>query len=67
MSRPGGRGAIGRELGTSDSNLDYPPFAGDFRPLSGACFIGHKVSAVCREIVIMERTEPTYAPSFVLA
>ena len=38
-----------------------------FGPLSGACFIGHQFNAVCKEVVIMERSEPTYAPSFVLS
>jgi hypothetical protein len=37
-----------------------------FGPLSGACFIGHRLNAVCREIVIMEDQQPGYAPSFVL-
>ena len=37
-----------------------------FGPLSGACFIGHRLNAVCREIVIMEDQQPGYASSFVL-
>ena len=38
-----------------------------FGPLSGACFIGHQFNAVSKEIVFMERSEPTYVPSFVLS
>ena len=38
-----------------------------FGPLSGACFLGHRLNAVCREIQIMEDQQPGYAPSFVLA
>ena len=38
-----------------------------FGPLSGACFIGHQFNAVCKEVVIMERSEPTYARSFALS
>ncbi len=37
-----------------------------FGPLSGACFIGHGLNAVCREIQIMEDQQPGYAPSFLL-
>jgi hypothetical protein len=37
-----------------------------FGPLSGACFIGHKLNAVCREIQIMEDQQPGYALSFSL-
>jgi hypothetical protein len=37
-----------------------------FGPLSGACFIGHRLNAVCSEVVIMERSDPNYVPSFVL-
>lgn len=37
-----------------------------FGPLAGACFLGHRLNAVCREIVVMERAEPTYTRSFVL-
>jgi hypothetical protein len=37
-----------------------------FGPLSGACFMGHQLNAVCREIQIMEDQQPGYAPSFVL-
>jgi len=36
-------------------------------PLSGACFIGHRLNAVCREIQIMEWTDPDYLPSFKLS
>jgi hypothetical protein len=37
-----------------------------FGPLSGACFIGHKLNAICSEVQIMEDQQPGYAPSFVL-
>jgi hypothetical protein len=37
-----------------------------FGPLSGACFLGHQLNAVCREIQIMEDQQPGYAPSFLL-
>lgn len=37
-----------------------------FGPLSGACFIGHQLNAVAREIQIMEDQQPGYAPSFLL-
>lgn len=37
-----------------------------FGPLSGACFIGHRLNAICREILIMEDQQPGYAPSFFL-
>jgi hypothetical protein len=37
-----------------------------FGPLAGACFIGHRLNAVCREIQIMENQQPGYAPSFLL-
>ncbi|MBL8148790.1 MAG: SAVED domain-containing protein, partial [Blastocatellia bacterium] len=37
-----------------------------FGPLSGACFLGHRLNAVCREIQIMEDQQPGYAPSFLL-
>ena len=35
-------------------------------PLSGACFIGHRLNAVCREVQIMEWSDPNYVPSFAL-
>jgi hypothetical protein len=35
-------------------------------PLSGACFIGHRLNAVCREVQIMEWSDPDYMPSFTL-
>lgn len=38
-----------------------------FGPLSGACFLGHQFNAVCNEIVVMERSDPSYAASFVLS
>ena len=37
-----------------------------FGPLSGACFIGHQLNAVCREIYLMEDQQPGYSPSFIL-
>jgi len=37
-----------------------------FGPLSGACFIGHRFNAVCRDVQIMESLQPGYAPSFLL-
>jgi SMODS-associated and fused to various effectors sensor domain len=37
-----------------------------FGPLSGACFLGHQLNAVCREIQIMEDQQPGYAPAFLL-
>lgn len=37
-----------------------------FGPLSGACFIGHKLNAICKTIQIMENQQPGYAPSFCL-
>lgn len=35
-------------------------------PLSGACFIGHKLNALHANIQIMEDQQPGYAPSFLL-
>jgi len=35
-------------------------------PLSVACFIGHRLNAVCREIQVMEWSDPDYVPSFTL-
>lgn len=37
-----------------------------FGPLSGACFIGHKLNAVCQRIQIMEDQQPGYSPAFLL-
>lgn len=37
-----------------------------FGPLSGACFLGHKLNAVSQEIQVMEDQSPGYAPSFLL-
>lgn len=37
-----------------------------FGPLSGACFLGHRLNAVCQQIQIMEDQQPGYAPSFIL-
>jgi len=37
-----------------------------FGPLSGACFIGHSLNAVCRSVQIMEDQQPGYAVSFLL-
>lgn len=38
-----------------------------FGPLCGACFIGHKLNAVCRQIQIMEDQQPGYSSSFLLS
>jgi len=35
-----------------------------FGPLSGACFLGQKLNAICQSIVIMEDQQPGYAPAF---
>ncbi len=35
-------------------------------PASGACFLGHWLNAVVREVVIMEHLQPGYAPTFAL-
>jgi hypothetical protein len=35
-----------------------------FGPLSGACFLGQQLNAICRSIVIMEDQQPGYAPAF---
>ncbi|MBX3439278.1 MAG: SAVED domain-containing protein [Planctomycetaceae bacterium] len=35
-------------------------------PLSGACFIGHRMNAVAQQIVLMEDIQPGYVPTFVL-
>jgi hypothetical protein len=37
-----------------------------FGPLSGACFLGHRLNAVCQEVQIMEDQQPGYASSFLL-
>jgi hypothetical protein len=37
-----------------------------FGPLSGACFLGHRLNAVCQEVQIMEDQQPGYVPSFTL-
>jgi hypothetical protein len=37
-----------------------------FGPLRGACFIGHQLNAVCRQIQIMEDQQPGYALAFLL-
>jgi hypothetical protein len=37
-----------------------------FGPLSGACFLGHQLNAVVRDIQIMEDQQPGYAPAFLL-
>lgn len=37
-----------------------------FGPLSGACFIGHRLNAVCQQVQIMEDQQPGYSPSFLL-
>jgi len=35
-----------------------------FGPLSGACFLGQHLNAICQSIVIMEDQQPGYAPAF---
>jgi hypothetical protein len=35
-------------------------------PIAGASFIGHRLNAVCREVQIMEWSDPNYVPSFTL-
>jgi hypothetical protein len=35
-----------------------------FGPLSGACFLGQQLNAICQSIVIMEDQQPGYAPAF---
>ncbi len=37
-----------------------------FGPLAGACFVGHRLNAVCREIQLMENQQPGYEPAFLL-
>lgn len=37
-----------------------------FGPLSGACFLGHQLNAIAREIQVMEDQQPGYAPAFLL-
>ena len=37
-----------------------------FGPLSGACFLGHQLNAVSKEIVIMDDQQPGYSATFVL-
>lgn len=37
-----------------------------YGPLSGACFIGHRLNAVCKEVQIMERQPLDYCYSFTL-
>lgn len=37
-----------------------------FGPLSGACFLGHQLNAVAREIQVMEDQQPGYASAFLL-
>ena len=49
-----------RERGARRVRLYY------FGPLSGACFLGHQMNAVAREIQVMEDQQPGYAPSFLL-
>jgi len=38
-----------------------------FGPLSGACFIGHQLNAICKEIQIMENVAGGYMESFSLS
>ena len=35
-----------------------------FGPLSGACFLGQQLNAICSAIVVMEDQQPGYAPGF---
>jgi SMODS-associated and fused to various effectors sensor domain len=35
-----------------------------FGPLSGACFLGQQLNAICSTIVVMEDQQPGYAPAF---
>lgn len=37
-----------------------------FGPLSGACFLGHRLNAIAPEIQIMEHQHPGYVPAFLL-
>jgi hypothetical protein len=37
-----------------------------FGPLSEACFIGHQLNAVCRQIQITEDQQPRYSSSFLV-
>ena len=37
-----------------------------FGPLAGACFIGHRLNAVCRQVQIMENQQPGYESAFLL-
>lgn len=37
-----------------------------YGPLTGACFIGHRLNAICQEVLIMEDQQPGYAPAFLL-
>jgi hypothetical protein len=37
-----------------------------FGPLSGACFLGHQLNAVAREVLVMEDQQPGYDPAFLL-
>jgi hypothetical protein len=52
--------AFVKEHGATRAILFY------FGPLSGACFLGHQLNAVAREIQIMEDQQPGYAPAFML-
>lgn len=52
--------AFVKEYGASRLLLFY------FGPLSGACFLGHQLNAIAREIQIMEDQQPGYEPSFLL-
>jgi CBASS immunity sensor of nucleotide second messenger signals len=52
--------AFAREQGARRLLLFY------YGPLSGACFLGHQLNAVAREIQVMEDQQPGYAPSFLL-
>lgn len=38
-----------------------------FGPLSGACFMGHQLNAICKEVQIMENAPGGYTESFLLS
>ena len=52
--------AFVKEKGASRLVLFY------FGPLSGACFLGHRLNAVARELQVMEDQQPGYARAFLL-
>lgn len=52
--------SFAKELGAHRVLLFY------FGPLSGACFLGHQLNAIAREVQVMEDQQPGYAPAFLL-